>query len=61
MNQGEQHLWHIELDYMLSQVRHAKEILGRGEANCAYNANKVLEVVASRLKDLCDETKGDDE
>jgi hypothetical protein len=59
MTSGQEHLWHIELDYMLSQVRHAKEILGRGEPDCAYRANKVLEVVAFRLKDLCDETKGE--
>jgi hypothetical protein len=55
-----EHEWHIELDYILSKVRHAKEILGRGEANCAYNANKLLEPVLFRLQELCEITKGEE-
>jgi hypothetical protein len=59
MTSGQEHEWHIELDYMLAKVRHAKEILGRGEANCAYNANKLLEPVLFRLQELCEMTKGE--
>ena len=51
--------WHIEIDYLLQQVRYAKEILGKGEADCAYRANKVLEPVVFRLFDLYEVTKGE--
>jgi len=59
MTEGQEHLWHIELDYLLQQVRHAKETLGGGGTDCAYKANKMLEPVARRLAELCYMTKGD--
>ena len=41
-----------ELRPILARVRAAKETLGRDGPDCAYIANKELEVVASRLRDL---------
>lgn len=49
-----------ELDYLLARVRQAKEILGEGGIDCAYEANKVLEIVAFRIQALRDTTKGDE-
>ena len=49
-----------ELDYLLARVRQAKEILGEGGSDCAYEANKVLEIVAFRIQELRDTTKGDE-
>ena len=59
MNEGQEHLWHIELDYILAKVRHAKEILGEGGLDCAYLANKELAPVLFRLQELCELTKGE--
>ena len=59
MNKGQEHEWHIELDYMLAKVRHAKEILGEGGFDCAYRANKELEPVLFRLQELCELTNGE--
>lgn len=41
-----------ELRPILDRIRAAKETLGMGGADCAYVANKELEVAASRLRDL---------
>ena len=41
-----------ELRPVLNRVRQAKEILGRGGIDCAYEANKMLEPVLFRLSDL---------
>ena len=41
-----------ELRPVLNRVRQAKEILGMGGVDCAYNANKVLEPVLYRLSEL---------
>jgi hypothetical protein len=41
-----------ELRPILRKVRQAKELLGRGGADCAYKANKELESVLFRLSDL---------
>lgn len=46
-----------ELTRILERVREAKEILGMGGKDCAYLANKELEVVAFRLKELIEETQ----
>lgn len=59
MNEGQEHQWHIELDYLYHQVKWAMEILGRGKPDCAYLGNKALEPVLFRLKYLCEETKGE--
>jgi len=59
MTEGQEHEWHIELDYLYAQVRWAKEILGRGQPDSAYHANKALEPVLFRLKELRDMTQGE--
>ena len=41
-----------ELRPVLNRVRQAKEILGMGGIDCAYEANKTLEPVLFRLSDL---------
>lgn len=41
-----------ELRPVLNRVRQAKEILGAGGIDCAYNANKALEPVLYRLSEL---------
>ena len=46
-----------ELEDLLKRVRYAKEILGMEGYDHAYKANKVLEVVAAKLRDLCEATK----
>lgn len=43
-----------ELSEILKRVRAAKEILGMGGFDCAYLANKELEVVANRLQELAE-------
>lgn len=48
----------IELEYLIRKVRYAKEILGAGHPDCAYQANKVLEVVVFRLQELNDLVTG---
>jgi len=59
MDTGQEHEWHIELDYLLCKVRHAKEILGTGGFDCACQANKELEPVLFRLQELCEITQGE--
>jgi hypothetical protein len=44
-----------ELRPILNRVRRAKEILGMGDADCVYEANKQLEPVLFRLSDLVQE------
>lgn len=48
-----------EIDALLQRVRRAKEILGMGGLDCAYQANKELEVVLFRLMELKDATQGE--
>jgi len=48
-----------ELITILRRVVVAKEILGMGGKDCAYRANKELEVAAARLRELIDATKED--
>lgn len=57
MSEGQEHLWHIELDHLRAQVRFALEHL-----NSLDRRNDVkgkLEDVYFRLKDLCETTKGE--
>jgi len=56
-NQGNQ--MNDELKDLLKRVRYAKEILGMGGYDHAYQANKVLEVVANKLRYLCEITEDD--
>lgn len=48
-----------ELRPVLNRVRQAKEILGMGGIDCAYNANKVLEPVLYRLSELVQALEGE--
>jgi hypothetical protein len=57
MNEGQEHLWHIELDMMRQKVRFAMENLDSIERRTQVRHQ--LEVVASCLKELCEATKGE--
>ena len=57
MSEGQEYLWHIELDHLRAQVRFALEHL-----NSIDKRNDVkgkLEDVYFRLKDLCETTQGE--
>jgi|DEB19_MinimDraft_3_1074340.scaffolds.fasta_scaffold07002_7 hypothetical protein len=57
MNEGQEHLWHIELDMMREKVRFAMENLDSIEKRTQVRHN--LEVVLSCLEDLCEITEGE--
>lgn len=57
MNEGQEHLWHIELDDMRARVRWAVNNLN--ELNKRNDVKGQLETVLSRLNELCELTKGD--
>ena len=57
MNEGQEHLWHIELDMMRQKVRFAMENLD--ELPRRTQVRHDLEVVLSCLEDLCEVTKGE--
>lgn len=57
MNESSAYEWHIELDYMKEQVRHALNNLDSLEKR--KDVRGMLEGVLSRLNDLCDMTKGE--
>jgi len=61
MNEGQEHEWHIELDYLLAKVRHAVQILNESNLKTLSDgyAIKELEPVISRLQELCELTKGE--
>jgi len=44
-----------ELRPILNRIRAAKEILGDPKPDCAYEVNKMLEPVLSRLSELIEE------
>jgi len=57
MNEGQEHEWHIELDDMRAQLRW---VLNNLDNNPRFNDVKgKIEVVCSRLNDLCELTKGE--
>ena len=57
MNEGQEHEWHIELDYMRAQLRW---VLNNLDNKPRFNDVKgKIEVVCSRLQDLCELTKGE--
>jgi hypothetical protein len=58
MNEGQEHLWHIELDMMRQKVRYAMENLDSIEKRTQVRHQ--LEVVASCLDELCEATKEED-
>jgi hypothetical protein len=56
MNEGQEHEWHIELDYMRAQLRW---VLNNLDNKPRFNDVKgKIEVVVFRLNDLCELTKG---
>jgi hypothetical protein len=57
MNEGQEHEWHIELDYMRAQLRYALNNLD--DLPKREDVRGRLEVVCSRLNDLCELTKGE--
>jgi hypothetical protein len=61
MNEGQEHEWHIELDYMRAQLRYAVQILNESNLQTLSDsyAIKELEPVISRLQELCELTKGE--
>jgi len=57
MTEGQEYEWHIELDYMRAQLRW---VLNNLDNKPRFNDVKgKIEVVCSRLHDLCELTKGE--
>jgi hypothetical protein len=56
-----EHQWHIELDYILCKVRHAKQILDESNLQTLSDSKaiKELEPVIVMLEELCEITKGE--
>jgi hypothetical protein len=57
MNEGQEHEWHIELDYMRAQLRYALNNLD--DLPKREDVRGRLEVALMRLNDLCKITKGE--
>ena len=59
MNEGQEHLWHIELVYMRALMRYALDNLDNLKKR--GDVQDKLETVHHRLNDLCEITKGENE
>jgi hypothetical protein len=57
MNEGQEHEWHIELDYMRAKVYWALNNLD--DLSRRSDVKGQLEVVVARLDELCNVTKGE--
>ena len=57
MTEGQEHQWHIELDYLRAQVRYALNNLDSIDKR--NDVKGKLEAVFLRLDDLCEFTKGE--
>jgi hypothetical protein len=57
MNEGQEHEWHIELDYMRAQLRYALNNLD--DLPKREDVRGRLEVALMRLNDLCKLTQGE--
>jgi len=57
MTEGQEHEWHIELDYMRATVRYALNNLD--DLPKREDVRGRLEVALMRLNDLCELTKGE--
>jgi len=57
MTEGQEHEWHIELDYMRAQVRYALNNLD--DLPKREDVRGKLEVTLMRLNDLCKLTQGE--
>ena len=58
MNEGQEHQWHIELDDMRARVRYALDNID--SLSKRKDVTGQLEVVLSRLDELCEITKGEE-
>lgn len=57
MDEGQEHQWHIELDDMRSRLRYALNNLD--DISKRQQVQHQLEVVLSRLNELCEITQGE--
>ena len=57
MNEGQEHEWHIELDYMRAQLRYALDNLD--SISKRNDVKGKIEAVVFRLNDLCELTQGE--
>lgn len=57
MTEGQEHEWHIELDYMRAQLRYALDNLDT--LSKRNDVKGKIEVVLMRLNDLCELTQGE--
>lgn len=57
MNEGQEHQWHIELDYMRARVRYALDNIDSLDKR--KDVTGQLEVVLNRLDELCEITRGE--
>lgn len=57
MNEGQEHLWHIELDYMRSQLRFVLDHLN--DLSRRNDVKGKIENVYFTLDELCEQTKGE--
>jgi hypothetical protein len=57
-----EHEWHIELDYILCNVRHAVQILSESNLKTVSDTRAIekLKPVISLLENLCEITKGEE-
>ena len=59
---NEEHEWHIELDYILCNVRYAVQILSESNLKTVSDTRAIeqLKPVISLLENLCEITKGEE-
>ena len=57
MNEGQEHEWHIELDYMRAQLRYALNNLDSIDQR--NDVKGKIENVYFTLDELCEQTKGE--
>lgn len=57
MTEGQEHEWHIELDYMRAQLRYALDNLN--ELSKRNDVKGKIENVYFTLDELCEQTKGE--
>lgn len=57
MNKGQEHQWHIELDYMRAQLRYALNNLDTISKRDEVKTK--IENVYYALDELCEQTKGE--
>lgn len=58
MNEGQEHLWHIELDHMRAQLRFVLDNLN--DISKRNDVKGKIENVYFTLDELCEQTKGEE-